>query len=218
MILKNERLVSEVWGQFCKDPRLALIAIRHANKADSTPRGGLSSRGEDQVFRMMLATQVVIQDLTMKRLFKFLAANTRRNITTLVRLVPFFRDPERCISTPPSLDIPYLGPHDKDVETCARLATKLGITSNEAFALDWKKYGVKRLGETPEANHARIREGLKTALDREPNGVIVYCGNSPPMNAALGIPGVMAELEALFFSHKDGQFQLLDHVAPKFLD
>ena len=224
MILKNAQFVAQMWHQFCDIQRLALVEIRHANKADNKPRGGLSARGEEQASLMGLTIGPVLHSLTARRgMCRFYSSNTGRCFRTIWHLIATFHnvmDPETLISIPKELDIPYLGPNDEDAKTCTKVAEKLGISRNEAFALNWQKYGFKRLGEAPTASSARIQRGLTELLIRQPNDVrvVIYCGNSPVMNEAVGIPGVMAEMEALFFTHENGQFQLLGRAAPEFSD
>lgn len=223
MILKNAQFVSQIWERFCKDSRLVLIAICHAHKADNTPRGGLSNRGKEQADLMELAIAPAMHELTARRgLSRFYAADTKRNITTLLRIMPPSipcDNPEQLISTPAELDIPFMGPNDEDAETCTKVAKKLGISRNEAFALVWEEHGFKRIGEPRATSLARIRTGLESIMcDSRRRSVVFYCGNSPLMDEALGIPGVMAELEALFFAYENGQFRLLGRVAPEFSD
>lgn len=74
------------------------------------------------------------------------------------------------------------------------------------------------LGEPPVKSYASIRAGIEKVMnaERTAGGVIIYCGDSPPTNTALGIPGTMAELEALFLAYNNGEFRLLGRVAPEF--
>lgn len=222
MILKNAQFVAQMWHQFCDIQRLALVEIRHANKADNKPRGGLSARGEEQASLMGLTIGPVLHSLTARRgMCRFYSSNTGRCFRTIWHLIATFHnvmDPETLISIPKELDIPYLGPNDEDAKTCTKVAEKLGISRNEAFALNWEEYGFQRLGEPRAASLERIRTGLEKICDAYKLDVVLYCGNSPLMDEALGVPGVMAEMEALFFTHENGQFQLLGRAAPEFSD
>src|SRR3989338_8599190 len=173
-----------MWEKMCVDPRLALSGLRHGHKADNTPRGGLSKRGEQQVDLLLQAV-----DISMNRIARrgvcFYAANTLSNIDSLQPIAQAYFDFGR-VFLPPALDIPFMGPNDEDATTCTALAEKLKISRNEAFGLNWEEHGFKRIGESTTASRARVRTGLEEAVRNAQGMVVIYCGNSPVMDGALG--------------------------------
>ncbi len=216
MRVSNGSEVRQMWWTFCTDPTLALVAIRHAEKPkDGGARCGCSPRGKEQLelFHHLVSTQIVTMMEGCGCLF--CSSSTERNKETIEAMIRCFS--RETILYPPALDFPNMGPNDEDLVTARALAKELGIDVKKAFYV-LEEHGRTRVGEHPNTARDRVRRGYEEAMQGAGGRIVVYSGNSPVMNEALGIPGSLAELEALFVAREGGEFILLGRVAPIFAD
>ncbi len=222
--LKNADAVRAMWDAMAQDLDLAGVLIRHAHKpSDGGSRCGLSDLGQQQAraYADVVAGAIKVLDAGDTA---FVSSNTERNVETLAALIAGIDE----IETPAELDLPFLGEHDEDLTTCRALAARLNaklepgqkpFTPNSLFAR-LEEFGETRVGETPAASEARIRNWLLEAAKN--NWVFVYSMNSPVGNRALnvGVDEALTELEVLFVGlEPEGEtFTLLGRIAPEWED
>ncbi len=219
LVLVNSDDVRRTWEEMARNPLLHLVCLRHAAKLPNAPlRCGLTPRGVRQAERYYSAISEAI--LPISGYLSLFASNTERTVAT-VTIAVIGATPGRInVGTPEDLDVTNCGPNEEDLVTARKLGEKLDISMNAAFDVRFEDHGFTRVGERPELSQPRVRQGL---IDRirerqSSNLVVIYGGNSPIMNKAVGVPGVLPELGTLFLTLEGDEFRLLGRVDPVFED
>lgn len=222
--LKNAEQIRAMWA-YATDtvecPNFTGVLIRHAHKLpDGNARCGLSPLGGQQCILYRDAVRKVIDEFVMSEPVDLWSSTTSRNIDTLRRILPMAMFSK--VVAPPALDLVDLGPNEEDLATCRILADELNaklepgqpkFTVN-SVAGRLEEFGKVRVGETPAACEGRIQQWLLGAAHS--NKLFIYSMNSPNGNRAVGVDGVLAELEALFVGYEpEVGFELLGRIAPE---
>lgn len=123
--------------------------------------------------------------------------------------------------TLPATDMFDCGPNDIDLVNARQLMVQIPIGSLDLALESLEEYGIKRHGETPGAARERISAGYVTLMRLYPDRPVIHCMNSPTGNTAIGIYGMMEELETVFLSYHPGgdpPFQEIGRITPIFTD
>lgn len=121
----------------------------------------------------------------------------------------------------PATDTFNCGPNNIDLVNARQLMVQIPIGSLDLALESLEEYGIERQGETPHAARERIAAGYVELMRRYPDRPVIHCMNSPTGNAAIGIYGMMEELETVFLSYHPGgdpPFQEIGRITPIFTD
>jgi len=218
VVLSNSRQVLQAWLRALSNPSFRLALIRHAPKdLMGGPHTGLSNKGKDQANHMGGLLSNIRPLMRGELLLNVALSSTSpvRNTETLERI---FGPPEIRLTL---TDMFNCGLDDIDLVNARRIVeTNPGITLGLVLEC-LEQYGIERQGETPSAARERIAAGYVDLMQRYPDRPVIHCMNSPTGNEAIGIYGMMEELETIFFSYHAGDdppFQEIGRITPIFTD